>query len=80
MTKIRSFLIVFLPAYLLSKILMGLFEFPGFSFNNPSFLALLADLLVWFLSWGVAYIVYATLFRGGRTNITEMEDSANEVS
>lgn len=80
MTKIKPFLIVFMPAYLLSRILMDLFSFIGFSFNNPNLLTLLFDLVIWFASWGVAYIVYVTVFRGGRAKLVEVEEKADEIS
>ena len=71
MTKIKLFLAVFIPAYVLSRVLMGLFNFSGLSFNEPSFLTLIFDLVIWFLSWSVAYILYVTLRHGGKAKSNE---------
>lgn len=89
MTKIKSFLVVFIPAYVLSRVLMGLFNFSGFSFHEPSFLTLIFDLVIWFLSWSVVYILYVTLRHSAIGKLPDVKtetdshykgDGQNEVS
>ncbi len=73
MAKIKPFLAVFISAYVLSRILMDLFNFSGFSFHEPSLLTLIFDLVIWFLSWSVAYILYVTLRHSAKATLPDVE-------
>ncbi|NLJ80497.1 MAG: hypothetical protein GX335_05705 [Firmicutes bacterium] len=66
MVKVGLFLVVFFPAYLLSRILLGVFGLSGFNLAEPSLLRLALDLLFWLLSWAVSVIVYLTIRDGLR--------------
>lgn len=60
MTKVKPlpFLVVFLAAFLLSKILMSVLSIPIFSLDDPTWLSLGLDVTSWLLAWSVSYIVY----------------------
>lgn len=61
MKKSAPFIIIFLVAYLLAKILFSVFGFAGFSLDDPTLFSLVADLLCWGAAWTVSAIVYVTV-------------------
>lgn len=61
MVKVKQFLAVFFPAYLLSKILFSVFHFSGFKLTDPRLLDLVIDLVFWVASWSVSSILYVTI-------------------
>ncbi|NLA25690.1 MAG: hypothetical protein GX879_12055, partial [Bacteroidales bacterium] len=65
--KMGPFVITFLVAFLLAKILASIFNFAGFSLDDPQLLLLGLDLLFWAASWAVSFIVYATVRDAIRT-------------
>lgn len=61
MARYKTFIVVFLPAYILFKILASTFGLSGFSLETPGWTALILDLGFWLLSWFVSHILYLTL-------------------
>lgn len=61
MAKVKPFIAIFLPAYLLLKILLSIFNMTGFSLASPRFLDLILELIFWSASWAVSGILYKTL-------------------
>lgn len=61
LAKIRTFLITFFPAFLLTHILLGVFDITPFNLVYPSLFSLVATGVAWLFGWGVSYIVYVTL-------------------
>lgn len=61
MTNMKTFLLVFLPAFLLAHILLGVFNIVPFNLVEPNTLSLLATIIAWLFGWAVSYIVYETL-------------------
>ena len=61
LVKIVPFLIVFFSAFLLTHILLGVFDITPFNLVYPSLFSLVATGVAWLFGWGVSYIVYVTL-------------------
>lgn len=82
MAKLGRFLVVFLPAYVLSKILLGVFGLNAFSFAEPNFWILVLEIVFWLLSFGVSVIVYLTLRDGirGLLKKKKKEEESHEIS
>ncbi len=50
---------IFLVAYIISRIVMGVANIKGVSFSEFKFSDLLIDLLIWCTAWGISYCIFS---------------------
>lgn len=72
--KVARFAAVFIPAYVLTRILWAIFSFGGFRLSEPRFVDLVLDLTFWSAAWTVSVIVFVTVRDAfEKKNVQELE-------